>query len=539
MPGEPELPNAAPAKAEPEGPKDVLGRTTPRGTVLGFLNAAREGNYELAAQYLNTRLKGEDAADLAHQLFVVLDHRLPARLDQLSDQPDIPPSYSYQPSHSLVGTIASHNGDVDILLEHLDRGKYGLLWFFSRKTLESIPDLYEEVDAVNPENVLPAFLVMRIARVSVFEWLAVLVGIPVFYLLTILLDRLIRMIVGFVRRLRGKRPLANVQYLPNPVRLLLLAFTIHWLLAKTNLSLLARQFWSSTASVIAIIACVWLLLLASKRVEIYARRHLRSHDLTGATTLLRLSRRMLDVVIVLGGVLFSLTHFGINPTAALAGVGVGGIAVALATQKTLENLIGGISILSDDVVRVGDTLRAGDILGTVEDISLRSTRIRTLDRTLVSVPNGQLASMSIETLRSRDKFRLNPVLALRFGTTSVQMQKVLDGIRSVLSQNPDVEATSVQVRFLRLGSSSLDVEAVAYVFADDLDRFLQIQGGLLLRIMECIESAGTQIALPSQSLFLASGQDETGRPLPSKDIAPKENFMAVASQSESRKGSPQ
>lgn len=292
--GQPEVPASAPATPESQGPKDVLGRATPRGTVHGFLNAAREGNNELAAQYLHTRLKGQDAADLAHQLFVVLDHRLPARLDQLSDQPEAPTSYSSQPNHSLVGTIAGQNGDVDIVLEHLDRGKYGFLWFFSSKTLDSIPDLYEEVDAVNPDNVLPAFLMTRIARISLFEWLAVLGGIPLFYLLTVLLERVLRAMVGFVRRLRGKPRLVDVQLLPSPVRLLLLAITIHWLLAKTNLSLLARQFWSSTASIIAIVAGVWLLVLASKRAEIYVRRRLRSHNLIGASTLLRLARRMLD-----------------------------------------------------------------------------------------------------------------------------------------------------------------------------------------------------------------------------------------------------
>jgi MscS family membrane protein len=496
--------------------------------VLGFLHAAREGNNQLAAQYLNTRLKDEAAGELARQLFVVLDHRLPARLDQLSDQPEAPDSYPSL-SHSLVGTIDSQNGAVDIVLEHLDRGKPGFLWLFSRKTLDAIPDLYEEVDAVNPDNVLPSFLVTRFAGIAAFEWLAVFAGIPLFYLLTVLLDRLLKVMVNLALRLWGKPKLTIDQLIPTPVRLLLLALTIHWLLSRTNLSLVARQFWSSSASVIAIVGCVWLLILGSQRAEGYARRHLRSHNLAGATTLLRLARRMLDVVIVFAGLLVSLRYFGVNPTAALAGLGVGGVAVALATQKTLENLIGGISILSDNAVQVGDTLTAGDITGVVEDISLRSTRIRTLARTQVSVPNGQLANMSIETIRSRDKFLLNPVLGLRFGTTSLQMQRVLDGIRSFLSQNPDVEANSVRVRFLRLGPSSLDVEVFAYVFASDRDRFLEIQGGLLLHIMECVESAGTQIAFPSQSIFLASAVDKADIPESSKVTAPNQKFLEEAS----------
>src|SRR5262249_21130806 len=162
---------------------------------------------------------------------------------------------------------------------------------------------------------------------------------------------------------------------------------------------------------------------------------------------------IVELIICFVGFLVMLRYFGVNATATLAGLGVGGIAVALATQKTLENLIGGISILSDDAVRVGDLVKVGDTLGNVEDISLRSTRIRTLDRTLVNVPNGELASMNILTLSARDKFMLNPIFGLRYGTRPVEMQGALDGIRELLSQSPRVEPGSVRVRFLRFGPS--------------------------------------------------------------------------------------
>jgi MscS family membrane protein len=501
----------APAPAQPEVAKDPLGRTTPRGAVLGFLSAARKEDYKLAAEYLNTRLRDRAAADLAHQLFVVLDRRLPARLNQLSDQPEGSLEDSLKPDQELVGAVSGDDGNVDIVVERVDRGKAGSVWLFSSRTLDSIPDLYDEVNVVTVDAVLPEFLVKtRIAGILAFHWLAVLVGMPLFYLLTTLLNRLLSRAVGMLgRRLYGKADLPNPEVLPKPVRFLLLAFVIRWLLTKLSLPLLGRQFWSSIASIMFIAGCVWLLILLNSWLEEYLRPHLRERKLTGATSMLRLARRVVDVLIVFAGMVVALHHFRVDPTAALAGLGVGGIAVALAAQKTLENVIGGASLIFDQPVNVGDTLRLNNTVGTVDDIGLRSTRIRTMDRTVVSVPNGQIANMSLENLSARDKFWLHPILSLHYGTTATQMQAVLDGIRSLLSEAQDVEPASIRVRFLRFGPSSLDVEVFAYILARDWSHFLEIQEGLLLRSMVCIESAGVQIAIPSQSIFLAASSTST------------------------------
>ena len=497
--------------SQPEVPKDALGRTTPRGTVLGFVSAARKGDNELAADYLNTRLRGEAATDLARQLFVVLDRCLPARLNELSDKPEGSVSDRLKPDQERAGTVSSDNGNVDIILERVDRGKSGSLWLFSSKTLDAIPDLYDEINEVSVESVLPEFLVnTRIAGIVLFEWLAVFVGTPLFYLLAALLNRVLSRLIGrWRRRLYRKPDLSNPQVLPRPIRLLLLAVAIHWLLTKLSLPLLARQFWFSTAGILTIAGCVWLLILLNSWGEDYIRRRRRESNLTGAISMLRLARRTIDGLIIFVGVLVTLHYVGVNPTAALAGLGVGGIAIALAAQKTLENVIGGISLIFDQAVGVGDFLKVGDTSGTVVDIGLRSTRIRTLDRSVVNVPNGQIANMSLENLSSRDKFWFHPILSLRHGTTSLQVHAVLDGIRSLLGESGQVEPNSVHVRFLRFGPSSLDVEVFAYVLARDWNHFLETQEILLLRIMECIESAGVQIALPSQAIFLAAASTST------------------------------
>ena len=503
-------PATTPEPAQPELPKDPLGRTTPRGTVLGFLSVARNGNDALAAQYLNTKLTGDNAAALAHQLFFVLDRRLPPKLNQVSDSPEGSLSDPLNPDQELVGTITSENNNVDILVQRVDRGKSGSLWLFSSQTLAAFPELYNEVNVVSIYDIFPKFLVnTRLANIALFQWLAVLVGMPLLYLLTVLLNRILSRLLGLLRRrLFRKSELPNAELLPRPGRLLLLAFVIQWAISKVSLPLLARQFWSSTATIITIAASVWLLILFASTGEEYARRFLRSRNNTGATSMLRLARWVVDLLIIFAGVLVTLHYFEVNATAALAGLGVGGIAVALAAQKTLENIIGGVSLIFDQAVRVGDILKMGETLGGVEDIGLRSTRIRTPDRTVVIVPNGQIANMTLENLSLRDKFWFHPILALRYETTSPQMLAVLEGVRRLLEESRLLDPASLRVHLLRFGPSSLDVEIFAYVLAQDWNQFLEIQERLLLRILECVESSGVHFAFPPRTILDASNSND-------------------------------
>lgn len=507
-------PAPAPPAAQPELPKDALGRTTPQGAVLGFLIAGRKGDDELAVRYLNTRLRGEPATTLARQLYTVLDRRLPPRLNQLSDKPEGSVTDPLNPEQELVGTISSESRNLNIFVERVDRGKSGSVWLFSSKTLDAIPDLYEEINVTPVDRFLPEVLVnTRFAGIPLFEWLAVIVGMPLLYFLTVLLNRLLRFLVSWFRRRVQRKPDLHVpEILPQPVRLLLLAWAIHWMTSKVSLSLLARQFWAGTAAIITIAASVWLLILFAGWAEAYISRSLQSRNLTGATSMLRLARWGVNLLIIFVGLLVTLHYFGVNPTGALAGLGVGGVAVALAAQKTLENVLGGVSLIFDQALHVGDFLKVGDTVGTVREIGFRSTRIRTLDRTLVSVPNGQIANMTLETLSARDKFWLHPILGLRYDTTSLQMHALLDGIRNLLKECGHVEPDSVRVRFLRFGPASLDVEVFAYVLARDWSHFLEIQEELQLHMMECIESNGVQIALPGQNLQLSApfSSRETG-----------------------------
>jgi MscS family membrane protein len=197
--------------------------------------------------------------------------------------------------------------------------------------------------------------------------------------------------------------------------------------------------------------------------------------------------------------------------------------VAFAAQKTLENLFGGFMIASDQPIRVGDYCRAGEHSGTVENIGLRSTRIRTVGRTVVSVPNGQLSTMSLENFALRDKILFHHTVGLRCETTGEQVRAVLQAVRRMLDERPDVEADTSRVRLVSVSESGFDMEIFAYVLVTSWEAYLEAQEEMLLHVVDVVEANGAAFASNRLALPLvvpqdkARGRDDKARKTKDKD----------------------
>jgi MscS family membrane protein len=215
-----------------------------------------------------------------------------------------------------------------------------------------------------------------------------------------------------------------------------------------------------------------------------------------------LGERILKAVIFGVGVLAVLGHLGFNMSTALAGLGIGGLAIGFGAQKTIENLFGGVSVLGDEVFRVGDVCRFGDRTGVVEDIGLRSTRIRTEERTLLAIPNGTVATINLENLTRRDKILFKTTLGLRPESKADHVRFVLSEIRRLLYSHAKVETKTVRVRLTDIAGGSLSVEVLSYILTRDFNEFAAVREDLLLRIMDVMEDSGGGLALPSQTLYL-------------------------------------
>lgn len=468
------------------------------------MNAARDNKQEVAPLYLNSGLSGDNATQLAHKLYVVLNSRLPVRVNILSDKAEGSLANPLKPDEDIVGTINTARGPLDLIVERVDGDNGARVWLFSGETLRAIPDVYNEIDLVTIDGILPQFLsAPHIFGIRIFDWFLLIAGIPLLYRLLGLLGPLFNPLVAFVRRTLGQPAGPSVSQVHGSIRLLALAAIIRWFVLTIDLPLIERQLYAIIRAAFLICGVVWLLLLLNDFGERYVRRRIPVSHLGESLALIRLARRVADVLVICAGGIAALAYLGVDATAALAGLGIGGIAVALAAQKTLENVIGGFSLVFDKAVRVGDFLKLGETLGTVDRVGLRSTRIRTLDRTILSVPNGQIATANIETFTDRDKFWFRHVIGVTYGTTPEQIRTIVARVRDLIRGQTGVELDSVRARFFRVAPSSLDIEIVAYIVAVDWSAFLEVQEGLLLRIMEIVQESGSSLAFPSQTVHIS------------------------------------
>jgi MscS family membrane protein len=261
------------------------------------------------------------------------------------------------------------------------------------------------------------------------------------------------------------------------------------------------------------LAVIWLLFTVARLVAdaVIHVRDMRAYALDAQ--LVRLISKLGALMLTIYALMSLAESLGVPVAPMLAGLGVGGLAVALAIRPTLENIIGGFVLFADAPVRVGEMCQFGSTLGTVEAIGLRSVRVRGLDRTVITIPNADFSQLELTNLSRRDSFLLQTTLQLRYETTPDQLRLVLVRLRELLIQHPKVLRDPARVRFVGYGSSSLDVEIFAYLATQDRNEFLAIQEDLMLRMKNIVEDAGCGFAFPSQTLYLTQSED------PQRDLA--------------------
>lgn len=486
-------------------PEDEFNRGTPRTSVLGFLQATRERDYERAAQYLDLSAEvGARGPELSRQLRIVLGRELWVDVGSLSQSPEGDLNDRLAEGRDRIGRIAGRTKSYDIVLQRVPREDGVSIWKFAGSTVAEIPQLYEEFGYGRLETILPPwFFDYRIMGIEVVLWveftLIAAAAFPIAMLLTAAIMRILR---------RYKSDLAPEfeRFFTGPIRMLLWVLLTRFLMQEIRTSVMFEAV--SQGRTLLVVAVAWmglrLLDLAAQRIA----GRLESSGLTGSSVLLRPITRLMKVIVIVGGVLIWLENLGYQITTLLAGLSVSGVAVALASQKTLENLFGAITLYTSHPVKVGDFCRFGNSVGTVEEIGLRATLIRTLDRSVISVPNAEFAHMHLDNLSRRDRFWYHPRLKLRMETTPDQIRYVLVQVRTMLYAHPKVLPEGLWVRFVGFGDVSLDVDVFAYMAVKEYSESLAVAEDLNLRIMDIIVQAGTDLAVPSEIKY-----DVPARPL--------------------------
>jgi MscS family membrane protein len=322
-------------------------------------------------------------------------------------------------------------------------------------------------------------------------------------------------------RRRGQLDVASWRSVSGPMWLLTGTLLHQVFMFRLRMPLLPRHYYFQVTYIALILSATWIAWrfvrwsLHRVRMRALARGH------AGTGSLMLMVERILKFVIFLLGILAILGNLGFNMSTALAGLGIGGLAIGFGAQKTIENLFGGVSVLGDEVFRVGDVCRFGDRTGVVEDIGLRSTRIRTEDRTLLAIPNGTVATINLENFSRRDKILFKTNLGLRPESKPDHVRFVLSEIRKLLYSHPKVETKTVRVRLTDIAGTALNVEILSYILTQDFGEFAAIREDLLLRMMDVVEDSGGGLALPSQTLYLSrdSGVEKEKADSAAKKIA--------------------
>lgn len=485
-----------------------LKRGSPREAVSGFLELAKRGEFATAAHFLDLSQLPLDeqprrGAQAARRLLLVLVRQGWVKPAQLSNDPPGAPEQGVAEDRERVATVMVRGREVELTLQRrLDPG-LGIVWTFSSDTVAEVGALYRAFGyGVIGDHLPLVFFSYQFGGLQLWQWAALGILVALGWGLGWGIGHwAVSLVKLLARRTQTSWDDLLAHTLDGPLGIVLwgafLSVTAPWV----GLEAASFKITHTLFRLLILVGLAWLLLRIVDAVTGHMRRAAGPGNFLALGFIPILSKVLKALVLVLG-ILAALDTVGVNVMAVLAGLGLGGLAIAFAAQKTIENLFGAVAIAGDRPFQVGDFVSIGDVTGTVEDVGLRSTRLRTLQRTLVTIPNSAVAAEKVTNFSARDRMLYNPLLGLVYGTTVEQLTYVLDEIRKLLLSHPRVFQELQRVRFRGFGAYALEVEVVAWVETRDFVEFTALAEELNFAIARIVAASGSAFAFPSQTLYL-------------------------------------
>jgi len=495
-----------PAPTSNEQGLDPLGRNTPRGTIRGFMKAVDRNDFAAAVQYLQISGRQRIPSEtLARDLKELMNRYFSQPVALISDSPEGTAPDGLPLDRERVGSLRINDQRVDVTLVRVADLQNGRIWLISAETLAGVPALFDAIEENWIDRSMPEWLLNHeLFYVSLAQWIVWLASIALSLILFWLASRIAVRILAWRMKDDPRRIVIESWYhvAQGPLVLSFASIVNLVVVYSLGLSLTARMIFSRVALVLLIIALTWMFRRIISLLFTRARRSMEGGGDSGMQSGILLAERLLRVAITLVAIFSIFTVIGVDTTTALAGVGIGGVAIAFGAQKTVENLLGGIFLLTDKALAVGDMCRIGDRIGKIEDITLRSVRLRTAEQTLLLIPAGALSQANIENFATRSKILLQSILYLRYGMSMEQLKSVLDKVRRLLAEDPRFEAETARIQLTSFGPASIQLELFAYARTRNDREFMAAREDLLLRIGDAIEASGGGFALPPQVLYI-------------------------------------
>ena len=487
------------------GPYDEYGRSTPRSSLLALAAAIKEKDFERAVNYLDLRnlpfsvdkeQSSQNGPELVRKLSIVASRAMTVDLEELSADPlgnkdDGLPSY-----RDRIATMKTKDGPVDILMQRIPRGDGVFIWKISNATVAIIPELNDEFGygyiGEKLSEIFPSYVIGGLEVWQLVLLMALLlIAVAIAYIVTFILIKILQTNQRFNKKRLQK-------FIVGPLRFLIVVIFMRstfYLIAPT---LVARAVFE--ARTFLIIAILWVLMGVVDLIIYRFAEHMKRNGQHDAAVLLKPASTTVKIVLVIFALISWMNNLGFQVTALLAGLGIGGVAFALAAQKSLENLIGSITIYTSQPVRVGDFCKFGTTLGTVEEIGLRATQLRTLARTVVHIPNALFASAEIENLTQRDKILYRTRLRLSYKDAPDKIKQVLTKIRELIDQHENIDEENSRVRFLEFGIYAQELELYVYIKTRDFVEYLEHREDVNLKINDIVASVGVELVIPASSV---------------------------------------
>jgi MscS family membrane protein len=451
---------------------------------------------------------------VARELKELMDRYYAHSIESISDKPAGDLNDGLPLDREDVGTLRIGSQKLDILLIRVNDAEGDQIWLISSDTLAQVPEMYDLLEETWVNRMMPPVLVERaFLGISAAQWIVWAASIILPLVLMWLVWRVCLAAIQhaavnvFVKELL-RTWLGQIRW---PVTILVLLLFNLLTVRTLGLSLGFRLAYRQAGAVLVLIAVTWLIRRILKLLFERTGSVAWIHGETNRKSLMLLGERLMNVFVVLVAIFAILTVLGVDTKTALAGVGIGGVAVALGAQKSIENILGGIFLLMDNALAVGDRCSISNRLGYIEDITLRSVKLRTDDQSLLSVPAGALAQSNIENFATRRKTLMQTRLRLRYGATASQLRLVLSKIQELTVEHRRIEQDTKRIRLVEFGERGMEIEIYLYVLTADTSTFYEIREKLLLEIAEIVETSGSGFAGPTEFLYLDGPGDDGGK----------------------------
>jgi MscS family membrane protein len=489
-------------------PPAALSLSTPHDAVDTFLKLVSGGRYALAAHVLDLSAHAPErqAAEgkrLARRLSIVLHRVHPGGFARLSNDPLGAPEKDVPLDEEVVASTTLDDAPMQLRLARYPIKGTTPVWLFSKATVGDVDGLYQRYGyGWAGDHLPPIFLSAKAWDVQLWQWLGLLAEIALALLLGYFASYFFqRLLLRLASLTTWEWDDALVGSTRGPLTVVLAVVAFLATLPFLALGPAPRATALGLCKLLTILSLGWGLVRVVDVLADLLQRHFKQRQDEMGMTMVPVARKLLKPIIVVIVLVVALQNVGMNVGGLLAGLGIGGLALALAGKNALENLIGSIIISFDRPFKIGDFVKVGDLSGTVEDVGLRSTRLRTLERTRLTIPNAQMADAKVENFAPRDRMRINFKLGLQYDTSVDQLRFIVDELKRYLLAHVRVWQDSFSVRFIGFGDVALQIEVNCYVATADVGEFTGIREAIFFDIGAIVARAGAQFAFPSQTVY--------------------------------------